>query len=186
MDRHAHRPRRDPNVVALIGGARSRFAMVLGLSFVVAGCGRTAEPVVPCAALVDDCDGLLEQQASLEAIYAASDPSVAADAQARLEAGQCLQLVEDALLDGDCVEVCPELCRLHPCGILDAEGVRQAPSTCADRCTDLVDAGTVAADDLSIAIEKAAEDPGFCTCRACTSPDDALCTQLFDCAVDGA
>ena len=87
------------------------------------------------------------------------------------------------LIDGACVEPCGELCRLHPCVILDAGGARQDTAGCGARCLELVADQSIAAADLKVAIEKAAENPGFCTCRACLVEDDAFCTQLFDCAL---
>lgn len=164
-------------------------ALVVGVVAMGLSCGRSAVPEVACPALADDCDGLARQAAALEAAYqdavagSSDEAAVEATAAARAEAGQCRQLIADAQLDGACIEVCPELCRLHPCGVLDADGARQDPGACADRCAELDDAGAFAPTDLETAVVKAAEDPGFCTCRACTSADDALCTQLFDCEV---
>ncbi len=151
---------------------------------VLAGCGRTPEPVVPCPAPADACDDLLQQQADLEAIYEdASDDGKDKGVAERRESAACLQLITDRLIDGACVEPCGELCRLHPCVILDAGGARQDTAGCGARCLELVADQSIAAADLKVAIEKAAENPGFCTCRACLVEDDAFCTQLFDCAL---
>ena len=37
--------------------------------------------------------------------------------------------------------------------------------------------------DRVVAIDRAAAEPGLCTCRGCASREDALCTELFDCAL---
>jgi hypothetical protein len=158
-------------------------AVVLLVSSTV-GCGRTPEPVVPCPAPADTCDDLLLQQAELEAIYidaATEGPDVGVDV--RRESASCVQLLTNHLLDLGCVDRCEELCRLHPCTVLDDDGKRLASSACPERCSDLLAEQSLVADDLVMVIDKAAENPGFCTCRACLSDDDAFCTQLFDCAI---
>ena len=86
-------------------------------------------------------------------------------------------------LDLGCVDSCEELCRLHPCAVLDDNGAPLAPSSCPERCAALVADQSLVPADLPLVIDKAAENPGFCTCRACVSEDDAFCTQLFDCAI---
>jgi hypothetical protein len=159
-------------------------AVLLLLSSTLVACGRTPEPVVACPAPADTCDDLLVQQAELEALYIdAATQGADVGAKTRRESAACLQLLTNHLLDLDCVDSCEELCRLHPCAVLDDNGVRLAPSSCPERCAALVANQSLVADDLPLVIDKAAENPGFCTCRACVSEDDAFCTQLFDCAI---
>ncbi len=147
-------------------------------------CGRTPEPVVACPAPADDCPTLLQQQQELESVYIDFAVRGADEgATQRREAAGCGQLLTDRVVNLGCVQPCAELCRLHPCGVLDDDGTRVSPSNCPARCEALVADQSIVADDLAIAIGKAAENPGFCTCRACISEDDSLCTQLFDCAI---
>lgn len=155
---------------------------ILGCVLVgVAACGRSAEPLFACPQPSDECAELLSDQAAVEVAYA--DAALALDAALMDESSQCAQLFVEQSLDQQCVEACAELCRLHPCVIVDDEGGRFDPSTCVARCDELVKEGAVVAADLDAATVKAAENPGFCSCRACTAQDDALCTRLFDCAV---
>jgi hypothetical protein len=162
---------------------RVLLAAVLVLSTCVA-CGRTPEPAVPCPAPADTCDDVLAQQAELEAVYgAAASEGPAEGTAARRESAACVQLLTNRALDLGCVDSCAELCRLHPCAVLDDAGNRQPSSACADRCTALVADQSIVVDNLPFAVEKAADNPGFCTCRACITADDAFCTQLFDCAI---
>ncbi|MDP2341037.1 MAG: hypothetical protein Q8O67_08770 [Deltaproteobacteria bacterium] len=150
---------------------------------VVVGCGRSAEPIVACPQPSAECEELLDQQRDLELIYAnAAKPDVA-DGVTMDESSQCVQVFVEQSLDLQCVKGCDELCRLHPCVIVDDDGGRFDPSTCVARCEFLVERGDVAAADLDEATVKAGENPGFCSCRACTAEDDALCTKLFDCAI---
>lgn len=148
--------------------------------FVIASCGRSADPLVPCPQPDDDCEKLVEQQQDVEAVFAAAGD----DADVREEAAQCVQLFVEVSLDRQCVAGCDELCRLHPCAIVDDDGNRFDPSTCPDRCAALEEEGAIDDAALDIAAVNAAENPGFCTCRACTAADDALCTRLFDCAIE--
>jgi hypothetical protein len=158
--------------------------VVLLLSSTLVGCGRTPEPVVACPAPAESCDDLLVQQAELEAVYVdAASQGSDVGAAARRESAGCVQLLTNHLLDLGCVDRCDELCRLHPCAVLDDNGNRLAPTACPERCNALLDDQSLVADDLPLVIDKAAENPGFCTCRACVSEDDAFCTQLFDCAL---
>lgn len=147
-------------------------------------CGRSTEPVVPCPAPAADCATLLQQQQAIEAAYTAASPvddGVAdpGDAAARQEAGECAVQLVRASLELGCVDRCVELCRLHPCSVLDEAGAVDVDGDCAARCGVVVAATPVALDAAIIA---AAEEPGQCTCRGCGAPDDALCTALFDCA----
>jgi hypothetical protein len=146
-------------------------------------CGRSAEPVVACPAPSDDCAVLLEQQAGVEAVYAgAAVDGDSAAAAVRAESGACVQVLVGRSLELGCVEPCAELCRLHPCPVLSAEGAIVVGDTaCIDRCAE-VSADVAVGQSLGVAIDRAAEEPGLCTCRGCASPDDALCTGLFDCA----
>jgi len=146
-------------------------------------CGRSAEAVVGCPAPGDECAVVLEQQAGIEAVYAAAAvDGDAAAAAVRAESGACIQALVARSLELGCVAPCGELCRLHPCPILSAEGaVVVGDTACVDRCAE-VSADVAVAQTLGVAIDRAAEEPGLCTCRGCASPDDALCTQLFDCA----
>jgi hypothetical protein len=141
-------------------------------------CGRTAEPAYACPFVPPDCATLLAVQAEVEADFAAAVDAL--DADRRAAAGQCAQLFADAVVDGACVERCDELCRLHPC----ASAARRDDdlATCPDRCDVLVKVGVIDDAVLDVAIFHAAEAPGFCTCEACGSPNDPLCTRLFDCA----
>jgi len=162
-----------------------RMLLVTSVLVMLSACGRTPEPRVACPAPADDCATLLEQQQQSEAIYI--DNAVRGQdvgAAERREAGVCVQLLTDRVLDLGCAAPCDELCRLHPCAVLDESGARLETSACVERCTALVGDQSIVADDLAVAVDKAAENPGFCTCRACVSEDDALCTQLFDCAID--
>lgn len=164
---------------------RAPWTVVLLLSSTLCGCGRTPEPVVVCPAPADTCDALLAQQSELEVVYidaATQGPDVGA--RARRESASCVQLLTNHLLDLGCVDSCGELCRLHPCAVLDDAGNRLAPSACPERCEALLADQSLVDADLRMAIDKAAENPGFCTCRACVSEDDAFCTQLFDCAIE--
>ena len=147
-------------------------------------CGRSAEPAVACPAPSDDCAVLLEQQAGIEAVYAgAAVDGDSAAAAVRAESGECVQALVGRSLELGCVEPCAELCRLHPCPVLSAEGdIVVADTACIDRCAE-VSADVAVAQSLGVAIDRAAEEPGLCTCRGCASPDDALCTELFDCAL---
>ena len=163
---------------------------LLPLLLALSACGRSAEPAFACPQPAADCGDLEEQQTAIEAAFTAaadrnSDPeiAVAKDAVEMEEASQCEQLLVEQSLDLQCYDdVCAELCRLHPCFVLDDAGELDEPAACGARCTTLVDEGAVAAADLEVALLKAAENPGFCTCRACTAAADALCTRLFDCA----
>ena len=162
-----------------------RALLVTSVLLLLSACGRTPEPVVPCPAPADDCVALLEQQQQSEAVYIDNAVRGADEGTAeRREAAACVQLLTDRVLELACAPACEELCRLHPCGVLDEAGVRVSPSACVPRCEALVADQSIVADDLDIAVDKAAENPGFCTCRACVSEDDALCTQLFDCAIE--
>ena len=145
-------------------------------------CGRSAEETYACPALGDDCSAIADAQESAEAAYASAADDK--DAEQMDAAAQCVQLHVDAAVDGACVDRCDELCRLHPCNVLDGDGAAVATSACPARCAALHDDGAFSNDDLDVAVFKAAENPGFCTCRACTAFDDALCTQLFDCAFE--
>jgi sorbitol-specific phosphotransferase system component IIBC len=145
------------------------------------GCGRTAEPRFACPALPSDCDALLAVQAEVEGAYAAA--ANAKDVDTMDEAAACAQLFTDAVIDGACTARCDELCRLHPCNIEVGDGSVAGPAACPARCSALSGDGIVNDAALDVALFKAAENPGFCTCRACTAPDDALCTALFNCAL---
>jgi hypothetical protein len=164
---------------------RQRLALVVASVLVAAtavgACGRSAEPAVACPAPAAECDDLLAQQQAIEATYAAAavddgDPAV------RVAAGECAVLLSRAALDGGCVEACVELCRLHPCPVLDEAGAVDPAGDCPARCGVVV--GENAGVDIRRAIARAAEDPGLCSCRGCGAPDDALCTALFDCATE--
>ena len=155
--------------------------VVVGVVVGVFGCGRSAPPLVACPEPADACDDLIAQQRSIEDVYVGA----ADDAALRDEAAQCTQLLVEVSLDRECVDGCSELCRLHPCAVVDDDGNRFDPAACAARCAALADEGAIDDDALDEAIAHAAEAPGFCTCRACTAADDALCTRLFDCAIDG-
>ncbi len=156
--------------------------------FVVGGfvgaCGRSAEQPYACPAVGDDCATIVDAQKDAEAAYA--DAASARDPEQMDATAQCVQVHVDAAVDGACVDRCGELCRLHPCNVLDDSGAPVSTSACPARCAALRDDGAFTDDDLDVAVFKAAENPGFCTCRGCTAYDDALCTQLFDCAVDGS
>ncbi len=143
-------------------------------------CGRSAEPLLACPQPAAECKDLIAQQSTVEAVFAGADD---ADVDLRDEAAQCTQLLVEVSLDQQCVEGCAELCRLHPCAVVDDAGGRFDPSTCKQRCEDLQDAGDIVDADLDAVVVKAAEAPGFCTCRACTAADDVFCTRLFDCAI---
>lgn len=161
-----------------------RALLVTSALLMLVACGRTPEPLVPCPAPADDCPALLEQQQQSEAVYI--DNAVRGEgsgAPQRREAAACVQLLTDRVLELSCAPACDELCRLHPCGVVNDAGVRVSPSACVPRCEALVADQSIVADDLEIAVDKAAENPGFCTCRACVNEDDALCTVLFDCAI---
>ncbi len=163
--------------------------VVVVTAFVLAlnACGRSAEPVVPCPAPADDCAALLDQQAAIEAIYAAAADEGDTAAAVREESGACAQTLVGRALQLGCVEPCAELCRLHPCPVLSVDGdvvVQDGveDGACETRCAEVAADGAVA-QTLAVAIDRAAAEPGFCTCRGCASRDDALCTQLFDCAL---
>lgn len=161
---------------------RVSLVVVVLLVGLITACGRSAEAQVACPQPADACDDVLAQQHDVEAIFA--DAVNADDAARADEASDCTQLLVEVSLDKVCVDTCAELCRLHPCfGAPDEAGVRASPDDCAARCANLKEAGTVDDAALAVATQKASEAPGFCTCRACTAADDALCTQLFDCAV---
>ena len=148
----------------------------------VAACGRSAEPAVACPAPATVCDELLQQQQSIEAAFLAASSADDGDAAIRAAAGECAVQLSRAALDGGCVEPCVELCRLHPCPVLDEVGAVDVDGDCAARCAVVI--GENAGVDLDRALSRAAEDPGLCSCRGCGAPDDALCTALFDCAAD--
>ena len=154
-------------------------AFVLALN----ACGRSAEPVVACPAPADDCVALLEQQARIETIYATAAGEGDTAAAVREESGACVQTLVDRALKLGCVEPCAELCRLHPCPVLSVDGVVVVEDgVCEARCAE-VTADSAVAQTLTVAIDRAAAEPGLCTCRGCASRDDALCTELFDCAL---
>jgi hypothetical protein len=155
--------------------------VVLVATAAIGACGRSAEPAVACPAPATDCDDLLAQQRAIESAYTAAavdgdDPAV------RAAAGECAVLLSRAALDAGCVEACVELCRLHPCPILDDSGVVDDDGDCVARCGVVV--AESAGVDLDRALSRAAQDPGLCSCRGCGAPDDALCTALFDCAAE--
>ncbi|MBM4282402.1 MAG: hypothetical protein FJ137_17165 [Deltaproteobacteria bacterium] len=162
----------------------ARVVGALACLIAAVACGRSAEPTYACPAVGDDCATIAATQTAAEAAYArAAD---AKDGAAMDEAAECVQLQVSAAVagssnadDGSCVDRCAELCRLHPCDVLAVDG---AALECPARCDALRGDGAFDDDDLDLALFKAAENPGFCTCRACTAFDDALCTQLFDCA----
>lgn len=156
--------------------------MVATFVGVGSACGRSAEEPYACPAIGEDCAAIARAQQDAEAAYAeaASDK----DAEQMDATAQCVQLQVDASVDGACVDRCDELCRLHPCNVLDDTGAAVSTSACPGRCAALREAGSFSDDDLDLAVFKAAENPGFCTCRGCTAFDDALCTQLFDCAIE--
>jgi hypothetical protein len=60
---------------------------------------------------------------------------------------------------------------LHPCNIEVGDGSVAGPAACPARCSALSGDGIVNDAALDVALFKAAENPGFCTCRACTAPD---------------
>jgi hypothetical protein len=151
------------------------------LNIVVGACGRSAETSFVCQATDDACEAITAAQSDAEAAYAAA--ADARDPELMDVTAQCVQVHVDAAVDGACVDRCEELCRLHPCDVLDGAGAAVSSAACPERCAALRDDGAFSDDDLDLAVFKAAENPGFCTCRACTAFDDALCTQLFDCAV---
>ena len=154
------------------------------LAVVVGACGRSAVPAVACPAPAAVCDDLLQQQQTVEAAFLAASGDDDGDATIRQAAGECAVQLSRAALDGGCVEPCVELCRLHPCPVLDETGAVDVDGDgdCAARCAVVV--GENAGVDLDRALSRAAEDPGLCSCRGCGAPDDALCTALFDCAAD--
>jgi hypothetical protein len=162
-----------------------RLALVIAAAVVavavVGACGRSAEPAIACPAPAADCDDLLAQQQAIESAHAAAAVE-GGDAAVRVAAGECAVQLSRAALDGGCVEACVELCRLHPCPVLDESGAVDADGDCAARCGVVI--GENAGIDLDRALARAAEDPGLCSCRGCGAPDDALCTALFDCATD--
>jgi hypothetical protein len=146
----------------------------------VAGCGRTAEPAYPCPFVPADCATLLSVQATVEADFAAA--VAAGDVARREEAGQCAQLMTDALVDGNCAPRCALLCRLHPCP--SPAAAADDATTCPARCEALVASGAVDNPTLDDAVFHAAEAPGFCTCRGCGAndqPSPAVCAELFAC-----
>ena len=153
---------------------------LLFLASSLTSCGRSAEPIFPCPQPAADCKALIEQQTLVEGAFTSA--AAAQDPVLMNESSECVQFFVEQSLDLQCVDSCVELCRLHPCTVVDDDGQRFDPSACADRCQVLADEGAIVANDFNIATAKAAENPGFCTCRACTAPDDALCTRLFDCA----
>jgi hypothetical protein len=154
-------------------------AGLLAVGASVGSCGRSAESAVNCPAPAADCSELEEQQAAAEAAHAAA-PADGEGADVRRDAGECVALLVAEAVVGECVDPCAELCRLHPCPVLDADGVVDVDADCAARCAEVVEAdGSV---DLDTALARAAQEPAFCTCRGCGAPDDALCTGLFDCA----
>lgn len=166
---------------------RSNIARALSLVTLLVGslsCGRSAEPVVACPAPAADCATLLQQQQGIEARYAGAaddvDVNDELDAAVRQQAGECVVQLATASLDLGCVDRCVELCRLHPCPVLDDAGAVDATGDCAARCATVTAADATV--DLDTAITRAAEEPGLCTCRGCGAPGDALCTSLFDCA----
>jgi hypothetical protein len=153
------------------------------LAALSSACGRSAEPVVACPAPAADCATLLQQQTTVETAYGAAlpvDDEDDGDADARREAGECAAQLVQASLELGCVDRCVELCRLHPCPVLDEAGAVDVDGDCVARCGVVV--GQSPAVAIDTAITRAAEEPGLCTCRGCGAPDDALCTGLFDCA----
>ena len=148
----------------------------------VLSCGRSAVAAVACPAPAAVCDDLLQQQQSIEAAFLAASGVDDGDAAIREAAGECAVQLSRAALDGGCVEPCVELCRLHPCPVLDEAGAVDVDGDCVARCAVVVTES--AGVDLDRALSRAAEDPGLCSCRGCGAPDDALCTVLFDCAAD--
>ena len=153
------------------------FVALVSCVVAVVACGRSAEPRVACPQPASDCADLLLQQADIEAVFAAG--VAAEDAALADEAAQCEQLLIEVAVDKSCfANNCAELCRLHPCPGAGGEDA----GSCAARCDDLLAAGTIDVVSLGQVLEKAGERPAFCTCRACTAPDDAFCTELFDCA----
>lgn len=162
-----------------------RLALIAAVAVAVAafgGCGRSAVPAVACPAPAAACDDLLEQQQGIEAAFLAASGDDDGDAAIRQAAGECAVQLSRAALEGGCVEPCVELCRLHPCPVLDEAGAVDVNGDCAARCAVVI--GENAGVDLDRALSRAAEDPGLCSCRGCGAPDDALCTALFDCAAD--
>ena len=176
------RPAPRPSSRATLAGAVG--AVVLGCVAVVvlpAACGRTTEPAYACPFVPADCATLLGVQATIEADFAAA--AAEGNVARREEAGQCAQLIADAVVDGNCAPRCTVLCRLHPC----SSPLRAADdaTTCPARCEALVTAGAVDNPTLDAAVFHAAEAPGFCTCRGCgvaDQPSAPLCTELFACA----
>lgn len=161
-------------------GVVGSLAAVLVVGSAVVACGRSAEEAFACPAVGDDCAAIANAQQSAEAAYAVA--ADARDADQMDATAQCVQQHVDAAVDGACVDRCDELCRLHPCNVLDEAGAPASTAQCPARCATLRADGAFSNDDLDLAVFKAAENPGFCTCRACTAFDDALCTQLFTCA----
>jgi hypothetical protein len=171
-----------PDVVRRLFVVACRVVVVTGVGALgVGACGRSSSTTFPCPAVGDDCAAIAAAQADAEAAYERA--AAAKDGAAMDESAQCVQLHVDAAIDAACVDHCDELCRLHPCDVLDKDGTGLAPSACPVRCAALLGDGAFDEDDLDVAVFKAAENPGFCTCRACTVFDDALCTRLFDCAI---
>jgi hypothetical protein len=164
----------------ILGSAGAIFLGIAATMWALVACGRTGESAHPCPAVGTDCTSLGTALASAERAYA--DATERRDGVAMDDAAQCVQVHVDAAVDATCVERCAELCRLHPCDVLDDAGVALGPAECAGRCATLRDSGAFDNDDLDLALFKAAENPGLCSCRACTAFDDALCTRLFDCA----
>ncbi len=160
--------------------ARLMFGMLMTvLSMTLSSCGRSAESTVGCPAPAATCPELAEQQAAAEAARAGA-PADAGGAATRREAGECVAFLVSEAVEGECVEPCDELCRLHPCPVKDADGVVDVDADCAARCAEVIDDNPGV--DLDTALARAAQEPTLCTCRGCGAPDDALCTALFDCA----
>lgn len=167
---------RAPAALAMLALA---FATVSTLT-TMGACGRSsADPCraregLGCSALAEE---RLLEQADFDVAIAARDGDTAG------REGACVQALVAEQLERRCIpDACVELCALHPCAVRDAAGAPSA-NDCQARCDQVVADNAIARAALDEAIVRAADEPTLCTCSVCDEASEALCEQLWLCAL---
>jgi hypothetical protein len=153
-------------------------------------CGRTAEPAsaaFPCE--VDfgaaKCDDLAKERRDLAKTYVkeVTQERKKVDFDRADSIAACEQRVIDEQLSRACFakveDRCTPLCELHPCPL--KAGI---VASCVGACGAVVADGDtkVSADDIDLALQIAAENPGLCTCQPCDAGKTKnVCETLWDC-----
>lgn len=159
-----------------------RFVVVTLVVLCIGACARTSAD--PCRVREGlNCADLASERLLEQADYdlALANNDVAA---VRIE-GACVQAMVSEEIERGCIvdaaRRCTELCTLHPCGVLGADG-QPSNEPCIDRCTAVIADNALADDAVNAAVVRAAGDPSLCTCAICDEASQPLCDQLWQCA----